>query len=127
MGNTAELRYTKSHEWVKPEDGRVLVGITDHAQRAMGDIVFVEFPEVGAAFTAGDVLCTVESVKAVSEVYSPLSGKVAEINETLADDPGLLNSDPYGSWIAALEPAGDFDPDALMDEGQYEVFCEGAH
>jgi glycine cleavage system H protein len=92
-----ELKYTKSHEWVRIEDdGTAVIGITDHAQAALGDLVFVETPEVGASFDAGDACAVVESVKAASDVYSPLAGEVVAINEVLGDAPETINDDPYG-------------------------------
>jgi glycine cleavage system H protein len=102
-----DLFYTKSHEWVRLEaDGSAKVGITEYAQNALGDIVYVELPSVGAAVTAGGVATTVESVKAVSEVFSPLSGKVSAVNDKLSGEPELLNKDPYGAWIFALGGIG---------------------
>ncbi|MCC6207014.1 MAG: glycine cleavage system protein GcvH [Gammaproteobacteria bacterium] len=101
----AELKYTKTHEWVEDEgDGTVKVGITDHAQDLLGDMVFVELPEVGSAVNAGQECAVVESVKAASDVYSPVAGEVVEINELLADHPDLVNKDPYGEgWIMRIQ------------------------
>ncbi len=118
-----ELKYTQSHEWVRIEaDGTAVVGITDHAQAALGDLVFVETPEVGASFDAGDACAVVESVKAASDVYSPLAGEVTEANADLADTPELVNQDPYGDgWIMRLSLS---DPDAaegLLDAEAYEA------
>lgn len=106
------LKYAKSHEWVRSEDdGTVTVGISDHAQAALGDLVFVETPQVGTALAAGDACAVVESVKAASDVYSPLPGEVVAVNERLVDTPELVNSDPYGDgWLFRLQPAS---PDAL--------------
>jgi len=98
------LVYTKDHEWAKKENGRVKVGITDYAQDKLGDIVYVELPEVGKELNAGDVLGVVESVKSASDVYSPVSGKVVEVNSELEDSPSLVNEEPYGNgWIAVVE------------------------
>ena len=104
----ADLRYTKSHEWMrKLPDGNIEIGITDHAQQALGDLVFVEVPEAGRQLAAGDACAVVESVKAASDVYSPLAGEVAAGNPALAAQPELINRDPYGEgWILRLKPAG---------------------
>ena len=118
-----ELKYTKSHEWVRIEDdGTAVVGITDHAQAALGDLVFVETPEVGASFDAGDACAVVESVKAASDVYSPLAGEVTEANSDLADTPELVNQDPYGQgWIMRLRLADPAAAGALLDAAGYEA------
>ena len=123
----SELRYTKSHEWVAlNEDGTFTVGITDHAQHLLGDLVFVEAPDVGTDFSAGDDCAVVESVKAASDVYCPLDGEVTEANETLADTPELINNDAFGDgWIFKLQ-AKDADAfDELMDADTYaEMIAE---
>lgn len=121
-----DLRYTSEHEWLRKEaDGSVTVGITDHAQSALGDLVYVELPEVGQEVESGGEMAVVESVKAASDVYAPISGTVLEVNAELADEPEKINADPYGDgWIVRLQPneddAGDtMDPDAyqeLLDE-----------
>jgi len=99
------LYYTKDHEWAQiMEDGTVLVGISDYAQKELGDLAYVELPEVGKEVSKGDVLCEVESVKAVSEVYAPVSGEVIEVNEELEDAPEKINEDPYDAWIAKIKP-----------------------
>jgi glycine cleavage system H protein len=119
--NPEELKYTKTHEWVKEEDGLYVVGLTDFAQDALGDIVFVNLPSVGDAVTAGEVFSDVESVKAVSDVYSPVSGVVAEVNEAVMDDPALVNSDCYGAWfIKVSDVSGTED---LLDAKAYEEVC----
>ncbi len=123
----SELRYTKSHEWVaRNEDGSFTVGITDHAQHLLGDLVFVEVPDVGTDFSAGDDCAVVESVKAASDVYCPLDGEVTEANETLADTPEIINNDAFGDgWIFKLQAkdAGAFDD--LMDADTYaEMIAE---
>ena len=121
MNIPKELKYSKDHEWVKVEGNIATVGITDFAQDQLGDVVFVEAPEVGAELAAGDGMGTVESVKAVSDVYSPLSGKVVEANEELADAPQLINEDPYAKgWIAKLEIADTAEVAALLDAAAYE-------
>jgi glycine cleavage system H protein len=117
----ADLLYTKSHEWVRREaDGSVTVGITDHAQELLGDLVFVEAPEVGKTLDAGDDCAVVESVKAASDVYSPISGEVVENNELLANAPETINSEPYGDgWIFRIKPADAAELDDLMDADAY--------
>ncbi len=120
----SELRYTKSHEWVRQvNSGALEVGITDHAQGALGDLVFVEVPDAGRALKAGEACAVVESVKAASDVYSPVSGKVTESNAALAAQPELLNQDPYGAgWLFRLEAAPDTDVSTLMNAGAYAAF-----
>ena len=118
----AELRYTQSHEWVRTNaDGTLTIGITDHAQHALGDLVFVEVPEAGRAVEAGEACAVVESVKAASDVYSPLAGTVLEGNSALADAPEKINSDPYGAgWLWKLKPADSKAVATLLDAGGYE-------
>ena len=117
-----ELQYTKSHEWVRTEDDTATIGITDHAQEELGDIVFVELPEEGAAFDAGDAFGTVESVKAVSDLYAPVGGEVVEVNEALNDSPEKINEDPYGDgWIAKLSVS---DRGDLLSASDYKQFLE---
>jgi len=117
-----ELKYSKSHEWVRiEEDGTVTIGITDHAQDLMGDMVFVELPEVGNDYGTGDDCAVVESVKAASDVYAPLAGQVTATNEALADSPEILNNDPFGEgWIYRLQPSDSGELEALMDANAYE-------
>lgn len=117
-----DLKYVASHEWVKPlDDGSVLIGITDHAQQALGDLVFVELPDVGRVLAAEEACGVVESVKAASDVYAPLSGEVIEINENLADAPEILNQDPYGEgWMYKLKPDNIDQLDDLLDADGYE-------
>jgi glycine cleavage system H protein len=119
-----DLQYTKSHEWVRRmNDGAVEVGITDHAQSALGDLVFVEVPDVGRALRAGEACAVVESVKAASDVYSPVGGKVTAGNPALASQPELLNHDPYGAgWLFRLEMNVSADSSGLMSAGAYEKF-----
>lgn len=115
-----ELKYTESHEWVRVEDGVAVVGITDHAQHELGDIVFVELPETDAEYGAGEAAATVESVKAASDIYSPLSGRVVEVNEALEDSPELVNKSPYGDgWIFKIEISDPSELDALLDADAY--------
>src|SRR5262245_59295219 len=117
----ADLKYTKTHEWLRTlPDGSIEIGITDHAQGALGDLVFVEVPEAGRAVKAGEACAVVESVKAASDVYSPLSGKVLAGNAALASQPELINQEPYASgWMFRLEPSSAADVQALMSASQY--------
>lgn len=116
-----DLKYTQTHEWVSREsDGTVRVGITDHAQEALGDLVFVELPAVGDQVEQGDACAVVESVKAASDIYSPVTGEVVAVNEGLEDDPGLINSDPYGDgWLYAVAPADASELDDMLDAAAY--------
>jgi glycine cleavage system H protein len=118
----SELKYTKSHEWLRLEDdGQVTVGISDHAQELLGDLVFVELPEAGTEFVAGDECCVVESVKAASDVYMPISGEVTEVNEALADEPEIINSSPYDNgWLFKVRPSAN-ELEELMDADAYQV------
>jgi glycine cleavage system H protein len=122
----SDLKYTTSHEWVRLDGGDVAtVGITDHAQTALGDVVFVELPEVGREVGGNEACAVVESVKAASDVYAPVAGRVVEANERLADDPGLVNRDPTGEgWFYKLEIADAAALDELMDEAGYGRFVE---
>ncbi|MCG6886523.1 MAG: glycine cleavage system protein GcvH [Proteobacteria bacterium] len=122
-----ELRFTKSHEWIRrEEDDTLTIGITDHAQALLGDLVFVDIPEVGEECAVGDDVAVVESVKAASDVYAPITGEIAAVNEKLADTPELLNQDPYGDgWIFKIKPADENDYDGLMDADAYqEIIAE---
>ena len=121
MNFPAELKYSKSHEWLKEEDGVSVIGISDFAQDALGDVVFVNLPEVGDDAAAGEAFGDVESVKAVSDLSSPVSGTVCEVNEDLLDQPELLNEDPYGTWIIKVENVTD--TEELLDAAAYEAFC----
>ena len=118
----SELKYTKSHEWLREEeDGTITVGITDHAQEQLGDLVFVELPEAGTDFVAGDECCVVESVKAASDVYMPVSGEVIEVNENLADEPEAINSAPYDNgWLFKLQPSGN-EIEEMLDADSYQA------
>ena len=115
-----DLRYTKDHEWAKTEGNRARVGITDHAQSELTDVVYVEFPPIGKTVARGEVLGTVESVKAVSEIFSPLSGKVVEVNKVLDDAPEQVNKDPYGGgWMVLLEMSNASEVSTLLDAAAY--------
>jgi glycine cleavage system H protein len=121
-----DLKYTKDHEWVKPEDGKVRVGITHHAQKELGDIVFVELPQVGKKVSKGELVATVESVKAVGEVYAPASGEVMEVNSALESSPELVNKDPYGEgWIFLLKVTAPGELEDLLDAAGYAALVEG--
>ena len=124
MNFPAELKYSKSHEWLKEEDGVSVIGISDFAQDALGDVVFVNLPEVGDDAAAGEAFGDVESVKAVSDLVSPVTGVVAAINEELLDAPEMLNSDPYGAWIMKVENVTE--SEELLDASDYEAFCAEA-
>ena len=118
-----DLRFSKSHEWVRQEDdGTVTVGITDHAQELLGDLVFVELPEVGRTLAAGDEMAVVESVKAASDVYCPLDGEITASNDAIVDDPSIVNSDPMGAgWFFKIKLANPSAADGLMDEAAYKA------
>ncbi|GLC30426.1 glycine cleavage system protein GcvH [Clostridium omnivorum] len=119
-----ELLYTNDHEWVKVEGERAYIGITDFAQHALGSIVFVELPEVDSEFNSGDSFGTIESVKAASDAYIPLDGKIVEVNENLVDDPALLNEDPYENWMICIEVSNKSQLEALMKAEDYEKYCD---
>ena len=122
MSVPEELQYTRSHEWVRTEGDTATIGITDYAQEELGDIVFVELPEEGATFDAGDSLGTLESVKAVSDIYTPVGGEVVEVNSALDDSPEKINEDPYGEgWIAKLSVSDEGD---LLSASDYEQLLE---
>ncbi|MBI1845407.1 MAG: glycine cleavage system protein GcvH [Candidatus Rokubacteria bacterium] len=119
----AELRYTKDHEWAKQEGGRIRVGITHFAQEQLGDVVFVELPKAGARATAKKAFGVVESVKAVSDLFAPLSGEVVEVNDALAKAPETVNGDPYGKgWMIVIAPSAPREWDGLLTASQYEEF-----
>ena len=121
MNFPAELKYSKSHEWIRYEDGVAVIGISDFAQDALGDVVFVNLPVVGDDVTAGEAFGDVESIKAVSDLISPVSGVVLEINEELEDSPENLNEDPYGAWIIKVENVTS--EEELLCAEDYEAFC----
>lgn len=124
MANIPEhLHYSKDHEWVLAEGDIATVGITDHAQNALGDVVYVELPRVGEVFTAHDAIGSVESVKAVSEIFTPVGGEVVEVNEGLNDTPEAVNSDPYGEgWMVKIKMKNSGEVDALLNAVEYEEF-----
>jgi glycine cleavage system H protein len=122
MNFPTELKYSKDHEWVRMDGNVAVIGISDFAQSELGDVVFVNLPEVGDSTTAGEPFGDVESVKAVSDLVSPVSGKVCEINEELLDAPEKINEDPYGAWMIKVEDVGD--TEELLDAADYEKFCE---
>jgi glycine cleavage system H protein len=119
-----ELRYTQTHEWVRVEDdGTLVVGITDHAQSQLGELVFVELPDIGESVNSSDEVCVVESVKAATDVYSPVSGKIIATNEDLEEAPNLVNSDPYGDgWLFRLDPVDPDEFSELLDAENYEEY-----
>ncbi|MBJ7902251.1 glycine cleavage system protein GcvH [Streptomyces sp. DSM 110735] len=118
----SELRYAESHEWVRPEaDGAMSIGLTDHAQKALGDVVFVELPVIGKTFEAGEPVGTVESVKAASEFYAPVGGEVIAVNDEVAEDPELINQEPYDTWLVRLKPSNTSDYEKLLDATAYQA------
>jgi glycine cleavage system H protein len=122
MSIPADLKYTESHEWVRREaDGTLTVGITEFAQEALGDMVFVELPEVGRSLGKGEACAVVESVKAASDVYAPVAGEVIAVNATLAEKPELINSNAFEAWMFRLKPANVADIDALLDAARYQA------
>jgi glycine cleavage system H protein len=126
MDIPTELRYSTDHEWARVEDGRVRVGITDYAQDALGDVVFVDLPDVGAKVEQGESCAEVESTKSVSEIYAPLGGVVVEVNGELVDNPQRLNEDPYAEgWMFVIEPADEAQLGELLDADGYRALIEG--
>ena len=119
-----ELKYTRSHEWINEEDGLTVIGLTDYAQDALGDIVFVNLPEAGDEVTAGESFSDVESVKAVSDVFSPVTGVVAEVNEEIMDNPAMVNEDPYAAWLIKVKDVTD--QEELLDADAYAEVCAAA-
>jgi glycine cleavage system H protein len=117
----AELKYTKDHEWVQAGDGAATVGITHYAQAQLGDVVFVELPAVGRTITQGEVFGTIESVKAVSELYAPISGEVVAVNDALSTSPEAVNKDPHGAWIIKVKPSNAGELGSLLDAAAYEA------
>ena len=121
MNTPDHLLYTKDHEWANFKDNEVDIGITDYAQSQLGDVIFIEFPEVGVELTIGDAFGEVEAVKAVSELYAPISGTITAVNEELEDSPDIVNSDPYGNgWLIKVTPSNPEEKDELMDSISYE-------
>ena len=126
MNIPAELRYSSDHEWARLEDGKVRIGITDYAQDALGDVVFVQVPDSGISVKAGESFSEVESTKSVSDIYAPLTGTVVEVNEALGEHPERLNGDPYGEgWLCVLEVADAAEVDGLLDAPAYRALIEG--
>jgi glycine cleavage system H protein len=120
----ADLKYTQSHEWIRVEaDGTLTIGVTDHAQEALGDIVFLELPEAGRSLSAGEACAVIESVKAASDIYSPIAGAVTEVNSALASQPELVNKDAYGTaWMLRLKPSNPAELNNLLDANAYAAF-----
>ena len=120
MNTPADLKYTASHEWVRTEaDGSLTIGITDHAQEALGDLVFIELPAKGRPVTAGEACAVVESVKAASDIYAPVAGTVIDVNSSVSDTPESVNSDAYGNWLFRIKPSNAADVGGLMDAADY--------
>lgn len=123
MGNPEDCKYTKEHEWVKVESGVAQTGITEFAQSELGELVYIELPEVGQTVSQGESYCVVESTKAASDVYAPISGKVAEVNPALSDNPALINSAPFtDGWIVKLEECNEDELGGLMSAEEYQSF-----
>ncbi len=121
----ADTKFSKDHEWVRLEGDAATIGITDHAQNALGDVVFVDLPEVGRVVTSGEACAVVESVKAASDVYAPIAGRIVEVNAALAESPNLINSEPTAAgWFFRIEPSDPTELEALMDEAGYARFLE---
>lgn len=129
MTTPKDLKYTKSHEWVRPEpDGTVTVGITFHAQEQLGDVVFVQNPEVGRALKQGEECAVIESVKAAADIYAPVAGEVVGVNQEIADQPERVNQDPYAAWLFRLKPSAPAELEALLDAAGYEkIAAEDKH
>lgn len=123
MSNVPDnLRYRDSHEWINPQQTPSPVGITDHAQAELTDVVFVDLPKVGTQVTAGQQVCVIESVKAASDIYAPVAGEIVEANEALSSDPGLINREPFGAgWIFKIKPSNAGEADSLMDAAAYKA------
>ena len=122
MTTPTELKFAPSHEWVKVEsDGTLAVGISDHAQEALGDIIFLEFPKVGRVVAAEEAVAVVESVKAASDIYAPVAGEIVAVNDALADTPEAVNNEPYASWMFKIKPANAADVDGLLSAADYDA------
>ncbi|QDE89946.1 glycine cleavage system protein H [Myxococcus xanthus] len=122
-----DLKYTREHEWARVQGTSVVVGVTQHAQEALGDVVYVELPKVGATVTEGKQFGVIESTKAVSELYSPLTGKVVKVNDGLSDNPSTVNTDPYGEgWIVEIEPSDPKQVDGLLDAAAYTALLQNS-
>ena len=126
MNVPEDLRYSKDHEWARLEDGRVRIGITDYAQDALGDVVYVQIPDVGAQVTTGESFSEVESTKSVSDIYAPITGTIVEVNQELSDAPQRVNEDPYGEgWLVVIEAEDASQFDQLLDAAAYRALIEG--
>jgi len=123
MKTFSGLKYSKEHEWVRLDGNKAYIGISNYAQLALGDIVYVELPEVGSKISAADIIGVVESVKTASDIYTPVSGTVLEVNEELIDSPEIINEEPYESWMVLVELDDPAEIDELMDEDEYAKFC----
>lgn len=122
MNIPGNLRYTTSHEWVRVEaDGSLTIGVTDHAQEALGDVVFLELPDAGRAVAAGEAIAVIESVKAASDIYAPVAGEIIASNQEAVDAPESVNADAYGTWLFKIKPANAADVDGLLDAAGYEA------
>lgn len=122
MSIPANLRYTASHEWIRVEaDGSLTIGVTDHAQEALGDVVFLELPDAGRAVAAGEAIAVIESVKAASDIYAPVAGEIIASNQEAVDAPESVNADAYGTWLFKIKPANAADVDGLLDAAGYEA------
>ena len=124
MNIPENLKYTKNHEWIKTEGEKVIIGITDYAQQSLGDIVFIELPAINKAVSAGEAFCVIESVKAASDVYSPVSGSVIDINNVLEDSPELINENPYENWLVVVNVSTPKELDNLLDSSSYKKLCD---
>ncbi len=125
MNIPSDLKYTRNHEWIRAEaDGTITVGITDHAQELLGDLVFVELPDLGVEYSAEQEVAVVESVKAASDVYAPVTGSIIEINPTAVDSPEVVNQDAYAAWLFKMKPAAAADLDALLDATAYQQIVD---
>ncbi len=123
----SELKYTKDHEWAKKAGSNVVVGVTFHAQDALGAVVYVELPKIGTAVKAHGQFGVIESTKAVSELFSPISGKVTKVNDAVTNNPGSVNEDPYAAWLIEIEPSAPAEFDGLLDQATYVKSLDGAH
>ena len=122
MSNPTDRKYTASHEWIKREaDGTLTIGVTDHAQEALGDVVFLDLPEAGRTVAAEEACAVIESVKAASDIYAPVAGEIIEANQAAADAPESVNSDAFGTWLFKMKPANAADVDKLLDAAAYEA------
>jgi glycine cleavage system H protein len=122
MTTPTDLRYTASHEWIRTEaDGTLTIGVTDHAQEALGDVVFLELPDAGRVVTAGEAIAVIESVKAASDIYAPVAGEIIASNQEAVDAPESVNADAYAAWLFKIKPANAADVDALLDAAGYEA------